>query len=262
MEKGKIIRLVLIPIVAGLIVTLIVQRLMTASSTAATTPKVDTVPVVMVATKEPIPARTKLTESQLVVKQMPRELTNGTEFASPKDLVGKIAMIDLQPGEVVRQSRVAEEGKGALPYRIPEGKRAITIRLDELNGIAGHPEIGDLVDVILYLAAKKNEQGGESQPASARILFEGVPVLDKGIAPSQAGAAAPKPGENKLSSITLAVTPQQATELTLAEQIGYLKMVLRPALKQPDAGPVIVTDQKYSVAPSTAHAPAPAQTGR
>lgn len=251
MDKGKIFRLVLIPIVAGLIVTLIAQGMMTRSQQAAASPKVETVPVVVVASKEPIPARTKIVESQLAIKQLPKEMATGTEFSELKELVGKIAMIELQSGEIIRQGRVVEEGKGSLPYRVPEGKRAVTLRMDELNGVAGHPQVGDLVDLILFLPEKQGnkEEGTPNRPASARILYEGVLVLDKGLAADPNAKAAAKSGEQKLSSITLALSPEAATEITLAEQIGYIKMALRPALKQPDAGPVKTWEPKYVPAP-------------
>ncbi|MFZ5826348.1 MAG: Flp pilus assembly protein CpaB [Bacillota bacterium] len=254
MDKGRIFRLVLIPIVAGLIVTLIAQRVMTAPKQAAA-PQAEMVAVVVVAAQAPISARTKITESQVAIKRVPKELATGSEFETTKDVVGKIAMVQLQPGEVVLKQRVVEEGQGALPYRIPEGKRAITIRMDELNGVAGHPEVGDLVDLILFLPEK--EINSVKRPASARMMYEGVPILAKGLA-TPVGSA-PKPGEQKLTSLTLALSPEAATEVTLAEQIGYVKMVLRPALKTPDSGNIKVEETKYS--PATA-APAPAQPGR
>lgn len=254
MDKGRIFRLVLIPIVAGLIVTLIAQRLMSAP-TQATAPQVETVAVVVVAAQAPVPARTKITESQLAVKRIPKELATGSEFEATKDLVGKIAVVELLPGEVVLKQRVVEEGQGTLPYRIPEGKRAVTIRMDELNGVAGHPEVGDLVDLILFLPEKKSD--AITRPASARIIYEGVPVLEKGM--NMPAGSTPKPAEPKLTSLTLALSPEAATEVTLAEQVGYLKMVLRPALKQPDAGNVKVEETKYTPASG---APAPAQPGR
>lgn len=253
MDRGRVFRLVLIPIVAGLIVTLVVQAFLTKSQAAATAPQVEMVPVVVVASKEPIPVRTKIVATQLAVKQIPKSLAVGTEFADPKELEGKIAMIELQTGEIIRQERVVEEGQGALPYRVPEGMRAVTIRMDELNGVAGHPQIGDLVDLLFFLPerAADKENGIPFRPASSRILFEGVEVLDKGLAPTDAKAAET---EVKLTSITLALTPQAATDLLLAEQLGYIKLVLRPALKQPDAGAVKAWESKFN--------PAPGETGR
>lgn len=261
MDKGKIFRLVLIPIVAGLILTLLMQRMMTApQATSSAAQKLETVPVVVVASKEPVPARTKLLESQVAIRQIPRDLATGSEFDDVKNVVGKIAMIELQPGEVVRQQRIVEEGQGTLPYRIPEGKRAFTLRMDELNGVAGHPAVGDLIDLILFLPEKKSEN--TIRPASSRILMEGVPVLDKGLAIPVGTTPKQQQGEVKLTSVTVAVSPEQAAELALVEQVGYIKMVLRPALTQKDAGPNINWETKYNPAPTSGSAPAPAQTGR
>lgn len=260
MDKGKVFRLVLIPIVAGLIVTLVFQRLMMKTEQTGATPKAQTVPVVTVAAKEPIPARTKLTELQFVVKQIPKDLATGNEFGAVTDLVGKISMIDLQPGEVVLNSRVVTEGQGSLPYRIPAGMRAVTIRMDELNGVGGHPVVGDLVDLILFLPEKQMDGGVKrTYPAQTRVLYEAVQVLGKGSAALEAvPKTAGQPVETKLTSITLALTPQAATEVALAEQIGYIKMVLRPALKQPDVGSYQTDEAKYRNNPLNA----PAQPNR
>lgn len=256
MDKGKLLRLVLIPIVAGLIVTLIVQRLMARSEEAASAPQVETVSVVTVAAKQAIPARTVLTEAQLAVKQIPKEMAIGAEFREVREVAGQIAMVDLQPGEVVLKQRVVPAGQGALPYRIPDGMRAVTIRLDELNGVAGHPSVGDLVDLVLFLPEKKVEEPVKfTFPASARILHEAVLVLDKGQwIPEGTKPPADAP---PLTSITLALTPQAATEVALAEQVGYIKLMLRPALKQPDAGNYQVDEAKYRNNPWVLTLPAP-----
>ncbi len=259
MDKSKVFRLVLIPIVAGLIVTLIVQRFMTVSEQATSAPQVEMVSVVLVATKEPIPARTKLSETQFIVKQIPKEMAAGTEFAEISEVAGQINTVDLQPGEVVLRQRVVPEGQGALPYRIPEGMRAVTIRMDELNGVGGYPNEGDLVDLILFLPEKKVDKPVEfTFPASSRILHEAVLVLAKG--PYTSDGAKPKTEGAPLTSITLALTPQQATEVVLAEQVGYIKMLLRPALKQPDTGKYQTDEAKYRNNPWVMTVPADPST--
>ncbi|MFZ5814754.1 MAG: Flp pilus assembly protein CpaB [Bacillota bacterium] len=247
MDKGKILRLVLIPIVAGLVVTLLAQRMIASAERADATPKVEMVSVVTVATKEPIPARTKLSESQFALKQIPKELATGNEVSALKDVAEKIGIVELHPGEVLLKSRIVAEGQGALPYRIPEGKRAVTIRMDELNGVAGHPQPGDLVDLILFLPEKKVEEPVKfTYPASSRILYEAVQVLEKGpVEELKQASPAQQPGDKKLTSITLALTPQQAAEVALAEQVGHIKMILRPALKQPDVGNYQTDEGKY-----------------
>jgi pilus assembly protein CpaB len=242
-DKGKVIRLILIPVLIGLVATLLARQLMTPSQTP-TTAVVEMVSVVTVAGKDPVPARTKLIDTQLVLKPLPKAALTGTEYTNVKDLVGQVTLIELAPGEVVLPSRLVTEGKGALPFRIPPGMRAETIRIDELNGVAGYPEPGDLVDLILTLPAKTPER----PLATARLLYEGVPVLAKGPAPNAAGAGAAKPAnENapKITSITLALKPEAAVEVALAEQIGFIKVLLRPALKEGNTGRVITSEALY-----------------
>lgn len=240
MDKGKILRLVLIPLTIGLVVTLIVRQGLSGTAVATRTDPGELVGVVAVAGKEPVKARTKLTEANVVIKEVPKAFITGSEFTVVRDLVGQITLLELAPGEVILRSRVVPEGKGAMPYRIPEGKRAFTIRIDELTGVAGHPEPGDLVDLMLVLPAKVPER----PQASSRLLYEAVQVLGKGPAPSAEAMAAG--GEiAKLTSLTLALAPDQAVEVALAEQIGLVKVMLRPALKEPDAGRIIKTDGLY-----------------
>lgn len=240
MDKSKLIRLILIPVAMGLIVTVLVGRYAPAVTQNTNATIADTVPVVVITAKERIPARTPVTQAQLGVKQVPRELLTGGEFTAVAEAAGQIAMVDLQPGEVLLKSRVVPEGEGALPYRIPKGMRAIAVRADELSAVAGYPEVGDLVDLILFLPSR--EKNGVKAPASSRILYESVQILAKGpdLSAKAAGADAPK-----LTSYTVALSPEAATEVALAEQIGYIKMVLRPALKEPEAGQITIDENRY-----------------
>jgi len=239
MERRRLIRLVLIPVVMGLAVTLIVKQVLPAPSPTAAQAPEELAPVVVVAAKETIPERTPLTAAQLTVKQMPKAYLTGREFSSVDEVAGQVTLVPLDPGEVVLKSRVVEAGKGSLPYRIPKGMRAMTIRIDELTGVAGYPAPGDLVDLVLVLPAKTPEHPA----ATSRLLYEAVPVLAKGPADSVKGLAGATPAP-ALTSLTLALTPQQATEVALAEQVGVVKVLLRPAVAEPNAGGV-----SYSEAP-------------
>lgn len=240
MDRGKILRVVLIPLIIGLVVTLIVRQALSGSEPSSeSTAALEMVSVVATATKEPIPAKVKLTEAHLILKAVPKAFVTGSEFTQVKDLVGQTTLVQLEPGEVVLRSRVVPEGKGALPYRIPAGTRAVTIRIDELTGVAGHPETGDLVDLVLILPAKMPERPN----ATSRILYESVKVLGKGPADSVQKPAGPE--GVRLTSLTLALKPEAAVEVALAEQIGLVKVLLRPAQTEPEAGRVIMTDGRY-----------------
>lgn len=251
MDKGKVIRLILIPVLIGLVVTVVVRQFLTTTAKPVAAAPEEMVSVVAVAGKEPIPARTKLSEAQLVMKPMPRSVLTGLEFTSIKDVAGSSTVIELEPGEVLLPNRLVADGKGTLPFRIPTGTRAVTIHIDEMSGVAGFPEPGDLVDLVLFIPAKAPER----PQATARLLYEAVPVLAKGPAqgttgtPGSSGKAAsatPPPAEStRITSLTIALKPEAATEVALAEQIGVIKVLLRPALSEPNAGRIITSDALY-----------------
>ncbi|HYG58655.1 MAG TPA: RcpC/CpaB family pilus assembly protein, partial [Symbiobacteriaceae bacterium] len=105
---------------------------------------------------------------------------------------------------------------------------------------AGHPNPGDLVDLILFLQSSKDRPS-----ATARILFEGIQVLGKGpVSPTQSGVPDGSQGP-KLTSLTLAMQPDQAVELTLAEQVGYIRAVLRPAIQEGNHGRLMFREDSY-----------------
>lgn len=245
MDKGKLVRLLLIPIIIGLVVTLIIRQMLSApAGTVAAGDDVETAQVVVIQSKQPVPLRTKLTEAHLAVKQVPRSILTGNEYSEIKDVVGTVTMVEFSPGEVILKNRVVAEGKGSLPYRIPTGYRAITIRIDELTGVAGHPAPGDLVDLILFLSEKQPNRAA----ATTRIIHEGVQVLGMGPAvetPTGESAVANGGPGPRLTSVTLALTPDQAVDVALAEQIGLIKLMLRPALKEGDAGRILKSETQW-----------------
>lgn len=245
MDKGKIVRLLLIPITIGLVVTLIVRQVFFSNPTPAQAIEMELTSVVVVATKEPIPPRTKLSEVQVTLRQVPKSILTNREFTAVQDLVGQVTTVQLEPGELILQTRVVAEGNGAMPYRIPLGHRAITIRIDELTGVAGHPEPGDLVDLILVLPAKAPDRPA----ASSRVLYEGVLVLGKGPA-LPGGKSAVGVEAAKLTSLTLAMVPSASVEVALGEQIGLIKVLLRPALKEDNLGNMVFTETRYLSTPT------------
>lgn len=237
MQKGNRLKLVLIPLLVGLVVTLIAHQALQARAPRETAVEVKRAPVV-VATK-PIPARVKITEEMLAVRQVPEEALIGTEFGAIQQVVGQISTVPMTEGEAVLQSKVVEEGKGTLPYRIPESKRAVTIAIDEVSGVGGFPDTGDRVDLILFI----DPDDQSSDAATARLLLEDLLVLERG--PNQ-GDRAPRPDEGvRISSLTLAMSPDEAVEVALAEQVGQLKAILRRALPDSNRGSLVITETQW-----------------
>lgn len=241
-------RLLLIPVLAGLVAA--IAAYVTLPARTAPGAPIDLVPAVVA--KEAVPVRTKLSSSLFLVRQVPRELAAGA-VASLDEVEGRINTQPLAAGEIMLRERLADPERGALTYRIPAGKRAITIRVDEMIGVAGYPQPGDRVDVVAAIPAAIGSQEGATGPEmEVRLLLENVEVLAQGTAPAQsregekpAGGLGGSGQGGGLTSYTLAVEPRQALEIVMMEQIGALKLVLRPALAEPDAGRLRITDLPY-----------------
>ena len=143
--------------------------------------------------------------------------------SSPADVVGRGVMGGLQENEPVLEGKLAPRGAGGgLPVMIENGKRALTMRVNDVSGVAGFVTPNTHVDVLLTIDNKSNP-GGE--PAS-RIIMQDVRTLAAGqqIQPDKDG----KPVS--VGVVTFLVSPEQAETLALASQQGSIQLALRNML--------------------------------
>jgi len=148
-----------------------------------------------------------------------------TDLAGLKDRVSRVS---LQRDEPILESKLAPAGtKGGLSAIIAEGKRAITVRVNDVVGVAGFALPGNYVDVIV--STKDDRKPKDNQDIS-KIVLEKILVLAVG---EEAGRDDTKP--KVVKAVTLEVTPQEAEAIDLARSVGQLSLVLR---NQVDGGPV------------------------
>ena len=204
-------------------------------------------------------------------------------FADPAALQGRVVRTSLARGEPILASKLAPVGaRGGLAAAIGEGRRAITVRVNEVIGVAGFALPGNLVDVMVHTTVD-DEKRGNGAPLS-KIVLEGILVL---AVAQEASRDETRP--KVVNAVTLEVTPQQAELLDVARSVGNLSLVLRnpvdrraastvgmgktdlfssadgtvPALRQTAARPAPVSRPAASTArpagpARTAAAPAPA----
>ncbi len=139
-----------------------------------------------------------------------------------KALESRVVKMTVVRGEPVLESKLAPVGtKGGLSAVISAGKRAITVRVNEVVGVAGFALPGNYVDVMV------NTQDEKDKPVS-KIVLEKILVL---AVAQEASRDDTKP--KVVNAVTLEVSPEQAEKLDLARSIGSLSLVLR---NQADAG--------------------------
>jgi pilus assembly protein CpaB len=210
-------------LIFGLLAAVSVTRYL--SSAQAYTKNLNRVAVAKVA----IPLGTKIIPEQVMVVQFPPESTPDGAFDSVEKLTGRVAVTNIAPREPITEARLAAEGTaGGLSAVIPEGYRAMTVKVDDVVGISGFIMPGTLVDVVVVIDPA--ERGGLADPIS-KIVLQNIKVLAN-------GQNIDKPQDQREASsvkaVTLLVTPEQAEKLALATSEGKLQLVMRNSIDQGD----------------------------
>ena len=210
-------------LIFGLLAAVSVTRYL--SSAQAYTKNLNRVAVAKVA----IPIGTKIIPEQVMVVQFPPESTPDGAFESVEKLTGRVAVTNIAPREPITEARLAAEGTaGGLSAVIPEGYRAMTVKVDDVVGISGFIMPGTLVDVVVVIDPM--EKSGMQDPIS-KIVLQNIKVLAN-------GQNIDKPEDqreaNSVKAVTLLVLPEQAEKLALASSEGKLQLVMRNSIDQGD----------------------------
>lgn len=148
--------------------------------------------------------------------------------SSIEALDGRVVKTNIQPNEPVTEARLAQKGTtGGLSSTIAEGKRAITVRVNEVVGVAGFALPGNYVDVIVNM--QDDRQPGDRSQVISKMVLQKILVL---AVAQETGRDETRP--RVVSAVTLEVTPQEAEKIDLARSVGSLSLVLRGQL---DASP-------------------------
>ena len=181
----------------------------------------------IVVAKVDIPLGARIVAEQLTTAQVPQAAVPVGTFTSTDQLPGRIAISKISAREPITASRLAPVGaSGGLSAVIPEGYRAMTVRVDDETGIAGFLVPGTLVDILAVISSSDSKQG----PIS-KIVLQNIKVLANGQNLDQ-----PKDEReaNSVKTVTLQVTPDQSEKLALASAEGKLRLSLRNSADQID----------------------------
>jgi pilus assembly protein CpaB len=144
--------------------------------------------------------------------------------AQVQDVVGRGVMTAIYAKEPVIESRLAPKGAGGgLAAMIPQGMRAVAVRVNEVVGVAGFVVAGMRVDVLI----SGNSPGGNGNLGTlTKTLLQNIEVLS-------AGQDFKKDAEGKpiaVQVVNLLVTPEQAEQLSLASNQTTIQLILRNPL--------------------------------
>jgi pilus assembly protein CpaB len=152
----------------------------------------------------------------------PAESVPAGTFSKPEDVIGRgLIQPVVQNAPILVGSMPPKEAGAGLPPVIPEGMRALSVRVNDVIGVAGYVLPGTRVDVVATVSPT------DSHPdTTSKVILTNVQVLT-------AGTKIERDNEQKpvaVNVVTLLVDPQQSERLTLASTEGKIQLALRNPL--------------------------------
>jgi pilus assembly protein CpaB len=211
--------MLLLAIVIGALAAALVYRYLHALSSeieAARQATPGTVDVVVA--NDTIPVGTRIAEQQVKVVAWPDKIVPDGAIADPKAVVNSVARVTIEKNQPLSQSQLLGQGAEVLPLLIPDGMRAMSVKVDDVTGVSGFITPNSRVDVLVAGAA--DAEGNQGQRSKLVLQDVRVLAIGKSIAQSQ-----DKPVE--VPTVTLLVSPEDAERLTLATRYEPVRLALR-----------------------------------
>lgn len=181
-----------------------------------------------VVAKETLAAGTPISPEDFAVRQIPTEWLH-SDAIMPEQFdraIGAALTSATRGGEPLLWSRLESRGSGRFSSSLLPGRRAATVAVDEINSLSGMLAPGDVIDLLVTVSQDRRTR---TLPLlqSARVLAIGA----RTHAAQESGAER----ERAFTTITLDLSPEQATQLVAARSIGRLTALLRA---QGDRAPI------------------------
>src|ERR1043165_5583220 len=179
--------------------------------------------------KTDIPLGEKITAELLTLLPMPNGSVPANAFRKKDEVIGRVAIIPIGVREPITNSKLAPEGtEGGLSAVIPQGYRAMTVKVDDVVGVQGFIMPGSFVDVVAIIVPP----GDQTRGPISKIVLQSIKVLASG---PKIDTPENQRTPSEVRSVTLQVTPEQAEKLVLAANEGKLQLVMRNYSDQDDA---------------------------
>ena len=175
----------------------------------------------VVVAARPLALGSRVTPGDLKLVGWPSNSPLQGAFTRVDEAAGRGVIVAIAANEPVTDAKLAPRDAGAgLAPTIPAGMRAISVKVNEVIGVAGFVVPGAHVDVVVTIRRQND--------AVSRVLVSNVRVLTAGTRYDQERAKDTKPIPSTV--VTLVVSPEQAEKIALASSEGQLTLMLRNPL--------------------------------
>ena len=178
---------------------------------------------VLVAKKD-LPAHTILDDSMVRVEPIPKKWVAKSAITDIDAMFGQMTATPIQTGEQVTQTRLITIAQAGLARTVPPGRRAVSVSVSRVTGVSGQIRPGNYVDVVGTF-----DFGDMTHKELKTItLFQNVEVLSVGDELMvDEGDGDGKRGGETYRDVSVAVLPDEAQRLVMAQAIGMLTLTLR-----------------------------------
>jgi len=220
MPRKRIYTVLLLAMTVGAIFAFSTYRYVQATPERGVSAK--TTPVVVAASSLDLGAALRAEDLRTI--NWPSEAVPAGTFNNPQELVGRGLIQPVSQNEPLMTSKLAPVGAGAgLPPMIPDGMRAVSVRVNDVIGVAGYVLPGSKVDVLVTVSPTN-----QSTDMTSKVILNNVTVLTAGTRIERDVEKDNKPVS--VSVVTLLVDPLQSEALTLASTEGKIQLALRNPL--------------------------------
>jgi pilus assembly protein CpaB len=165
----------------------------------------------------------EITKDSVRLIEWPSNAAPANGISDPNEVIGRGLVMPMIQNEPFLELKLAPKDAGAgLPPAIPPGLRAVSVKVNEVIGVAGYVLPGTHVDVVATVNPTQN-----STDVTSKVILTNVLVLAAGTKIEQ-GEKDKKP--IAVSVVTMLVDPEQAERLTLASTEGKIQLALRNPL--------------------------------
>ena len=217
MKNKRAIGMMVVAVLFGIVAMVLASRWLLDKSAS-------TVQKVAVATTD-ITRGQRISPEMVRLEERPAKDVPKEAFTDAVPLGERVVKANVLKGEIISEAKLAPSGTmGGLSALIGEGKRAITVRVNDVIGVAGFALPGNYVDIIVHMERDPadSERSARGALHVSKIVLERILVL---AVAQEVTRDDTKP--KVVNAVTLEVTPEQAENLDLARGVGTLSLALR-----------------------------------
>jgi len=216
-------KVLLIALVLSLFTSILVYVYL--SSASSKPAEIDYVNVYVAA--RTMPAKYKITDSDIKTVKTVKELLNSKAVLIKSEIIGKRLKESIIAGEEILSDRLIDEGKTILSFSMPEGKRALSINVNDQIAVSGLIRPGDFVDIIVSFEKEEVDNGTTTAvyPRITKTLLQNVEILALG----QDQVVGDEKLKDELKTVTIAVNQDDVEKFVFASEYGVLRFSLRHA---------------------------------